>query len=316
MYIGVDLGGTKIAVGIVTKEGKILLQRNSPTKAKRGAKEVINDIVKLIKELIVELNMKEKDVLGIGIGVPGPTDNNTGYVIQCVNLGWVNVPLRSMINEQLNIPVQIDNDASLAALAEHEIGSLKDIDSGVLLTLGTGIGGGIILKGNLLTGSHGVVCELGHTIVGENFYDCSCGRNGCLETFASATALIKYTKKIIKESNTSTIILDKLNGNLELLDAKIIFDAAKEGDFIAIKAIERFAKYLAIGISNLINILDPEMISIGGGVSKAGEYLMDLIRSYLYKYKAFKNVEIANINLAKLGNEAGIVGAAMLCKHL
>jgi len=316
MYVGVDVGGTKIAVGLVDQDGQLLFQKSCPTRAERPAHEVIEDITVLIKKLVKESHKEMTDILGIGIGIPGMAEKDTGNVIECVNLGWKHVPLKRLMEKEFDKPVYIDNDASVAALAEYEIGSLKGADNSALITIGTGIGGGIIVNGKLHNGSHGIGCEIGHTIVGENFYDCSCGRNGCLETFASATALIRYTKKLIEETKEETIIIDKLEGNLDLLEAKTILDSAKEGDCVAVKAVDRFIKYLSIGLLNLINILDPEVIAIGGGVSKAGNYLLNLIEKNINNNKAFGDMEIAKITLARLGNEAGIVGAAMLCKHM
>jgi len=232
-----------------------------------------------------------------------------------VNLGWDHVDLKRSIEREFGLPVYIENDAKAAALAEFMVGSLQGTQNSVLITLGTGVGGGIFLNGELYRGSNGKASEIGHMIVGENFYNCNCGKNGCFETFTSATALIQYTRKLMKDSDEETMILDKLEGNLDLLDAKVIMECAQQGDSLSLKVVDRFINYLVIGISNLFNILDPELIALGGGVSKAGEYLLELIDRNISSNDCFQNMRNLKIITATLGNEAGIVGAAMLCKY-
>ncbi|MCX7950694.1 MAG: ROK family glucokinase [Clostridiales bacterium] len=314
MYIGIDLGGTNIAAGLVDETGKIVYSKSTPTLSARGYKDVIADINKLVKELIKESNVNREDVKAIGIGIPGLADKD-GNVIFCVNLGWENIPLRKMMEDELNIPVFIDNDATVAGLAEYEFGAMKGSKNGILLTLGTGIGGGIVLNGEVYSGAHGVGSEIGHMIIGENFYNCNCGKNGCFETFASSTAIIKYAQKLIKEGNTDTKILEKVNGDIEKINAKVIFDSAKEGDKVAKMAVDRLVKYLVIGIFNIVNFMDPEVIALGGGVSNAGEYLLNLVKEEFEKNKYYKTLPAAKIVLAEYKNDAGIIGAAMLGKH-
>jgi len=219
------------------------------------------------------------------------------------------------LKEKFNVPIFIENDATVAGLAENIIGVTKDKRNSLFITIGTGIGGGIIIDNKVYSGSHGVGSEIGHMIVGENFYPCNCGNNGCLETFASSTAAIKFARKLIEEGNEDTIILSKINNNLENLDTKIIFDSAKLGDSLANKVVDRMVKYLSIGIVNLINIIDPEIIAIGGGVSKAGDFLLNKIKDEIPQYILNKKIGYGDIVFAELGNDAGIVGAAMLCNH-
>jgi glucokinase len=313
MYIGVDLGGTNIAAGIVDEHGNIKYEKSIPTKANRPEKEIINDIKKIILDIINEYKISKNDIEAIGIGIPGLADKE-GNVVFCVNLKWENVPLSKMLYKELSIPIFIDNDATVAALAEYECGSMKGAKSAILLTLGTGIGGGIVLNGKIHSGANGVGSEIGHMVVGENFYNCNCGRNGCLETFSSSTAIIKYTKKLISESNENTLINEKINGDIDKLDAKTIFECAKEGDKLAKSAVNRLVKYLSIGIINLINIMDPEIIALGGGVANAGEYLLNLIKEDVKKNQYYKELPIGKIVLAELGNKAGVIGAAMIGK--
>ncbi len=312
MYVGVDVGGTKIAAGLVSYEGSILKQKSILTKAERPFEIVVQDIIALIKEVASGLSSEE--LLGIGVGIPGIADKQTGRVFECVNLGWRQVPLRLVLQEEFKIPVYVENDASVAGLAEYSIGSLRGTTNSVLITLGTGVGGGFIINGKIYSGTNGLASEVGHMVVGDNFYRCNCGKIGCLETFASALALINYTKKLIAEEQTDSPLKAYTASKEEELNAKLIFDLAKEGDALALMAVNRLVKYLAIGISNLVYTLDPEIISLGGGVSKAGDYLLNLVKGKVEEIKIFKDVPSARLVLAELGNEAGIVGAAMLCR--
>ncbi|MBU3198809.1 ROK family glucokinase [Clostridium estertheticum] len=314
MYIGIDLGGTNIAIGIVDENGKIVHEESCETRSEREPQELIDDMIALVLKVLDEYHMQLNEITAIGVGIPGLADKD-GNVIFCVNLGWRNVPLRKMLEDALHTPVYIDNDATVAALAEYESGSMQNCKSGLMLTLGTGIGGGIILNGEIYSGFNGVGSELGHTVIGENFYNCNCGRNGCLETFASSTAIIKYTKKLIMEMNEPTTIMENVEGNIDNLNAKIIFDCAKKGDKIAALAVNRLIKYLGIGIINIVNFIDPEIIVLGGGIAGAGQYLLDLITKEVIANKYYKDLPIAKIVLAQLGNKAGVIGAAMVAKH-
>ena len=314
MYIGIDLGGTNIAVGIVDEHGNIKHEKSCATRVGREANKIIDDMITLVLNTLEEFNLQLNEIKAIGIGIPGLADKN-GNVLFCVNLGWKNVHLKEMLENVLHKPIFIDNDATVAALAEYERGSMKNCRGGVMLTLGTGIGGGIILNGEVYSGFNGIGSELGHIVVGENFYNCNCGRNGCLETFASSTAIINHTKKLIKEMNESTLIIKMAEGNVNNIDAKIIFDCAKKGDKIANLAVNRLVKYLGIGILNIINFIDPEIIAIGGGVAGAGQYLLDMIVNEVITNKYYEELPIGKIVLAELGNKAGIIGAAMIAKH-
>lgn len=315
MFIGVDLGGTNIAVGIVDETGKLKYQKSRPTRSERKPEVVINDIVDLVLEVVKDYGISKDEVKAIGIGIPGLASSDTGEVIQCVNLNWTNVPLKEPMEKALGIPVFIDNDATLAGLAEYEAGAMKNKKSGVFMTLGTGIGGGIIINGKIHTGFNGIGSEIGHMVIGENYYDCNCGRNGCLETFASSTAIINYTKKLIGEEDKETIISDMLNGDINNLNGKIIFDAAIRGDELANKVVDRMVKYLAIGIVNITSVIDPEIFVLGGGLSKVGAFLLDKVREEVSRNRYLKTMPVGNIVLAQLSNEAGIIGAAMLGKH-
>ncbi len=311
-YIGIDLGGTGIKGGIVSKEGEILVKKEVRTPVEEGPQKVSFEIIHLIQDLIKELTISLKDIVSIGVGIPGVA-NKEGMVYYCTNLHWTNVPLGDLLRKAFgNIPIYVENDATVAALAEYVKGSMKNKDTGVMFTLGTGVGGGIIINGKVFSGGHGLGSEIGHMIVGENFYHCNCGNNGCLETFCSATAMIKYAKKLIEEENKDTVIVEKVKEDKEKIDAKIIMDAAKEGDQLANKVVDRLVMYLGIGIGNIMNTLDPQIISIGGGLSKSGDFLLDKVKKEALKHVIFKELEYGDIVIATLGNDAGIIGSAML----
>ena len=312
-FIGIDLGATKIKAGIVSGDGKIIDKTAIRTPVSGGAGAIVDSIAVLMNKLLKAGNKTVQPVKSVGIGIPGAC-NDKGLVYYAPNLFWNNVPLGDLLKEKTDIPIFVENDATMAAIGEAECGVAKGISNYVLITLGTGIGSGIIIDSNVHKGSHHIGGEMGHIIVGKNFYDCNCGNNGCLETFSSATALVKYTKKLLADSGDS-LILEKIDNNMELPDAKLIFDCAKEGDSVANKAVDRLVKYLAIGIGNIINILDPEMIIIGGGISKAGNYLIDKLKKEVPKNIWLKSMNLTTIAQAGLGNDAGIIGSAMYAKQ-
>lgn len=313
LFIGVDLGGTNIAVGLVDDVGAIKKVVTTPTKAPRSAEAIGKDIVKMCNALIDYVKSEGmEEVRGIGVGVPGPVDEKLASVYVCVNLGWKDVNLKEMIEAEIELPVLIDNDANLATLAEFEVGALVGAQNAILMTLGTGVGGGIVANGKMYRGSHGLGTEIGHVFMGENFYDCNCGQNGCLETFASATAIVKYTEKLLNDYELETPLRGYYDNNK--LSAKVIIDAAKAGDRLASMSVDRFIKYLAIQIGSLITLLDPDIIALGGGVSHAGDYLLDRIHQVLPKYMMMKGMAHAKIKIAETGNDAGIIGAAFLPK--
>ena len=305
MLIGIDLGGTNIAAGLVTNEGELLFKKSLPTNAQRPAEELIKDIYLLIDEL---RNSTDRPVEAVGIGIPGLVNKDMSVVLACANLHWNHVRLMDGL-KNLNLPIAIDNDANVAAYAEYKIGSLEGVSNGIMVTLGTGVGSGIIIDDREVRGGHGIGTELGHMIIGDNFYDCNCGSNGCLETFASATAIIKYAEHRIE----STELPSKLR-DLEKITAKDVIDLSKENDVIAIETFERFIKYLARGIVNIQLILDPERIALGGGVSGAGDYLLNRLTKEVDKQYFLSEFSSTEIVISELGNDAGIIGAALLAK--
>jgi glucokinase len=311
MIIGIDLGGMSIKGGLINDSGLIIEKKSMPTGAWRKPQEIIKDIARVIDDLKLKAKDRDEVVSVVGLGVPGVVSHNNAFLEKCANINLEQVDLKKEIELLCNTQVFVDNDANVAAIAEYEVGSLKSYNSGILLTLGTGVGGGIIINGNVIRGSHGAGAEVGHMVVGENFYDCNCGRNGCLETFSSATGINKYINKVLAETNKQTVLRD-----YDRIDTKLIFDSAKKGDAVALDAVNRFVKYLAIGIVNFINILDPEAIALGGGVSHAGQYLVDLLEKEVSKSLYSKDIEIAELKLAELQNDAGIIGAGFMAKNL
>lgn len=312
MYIGIDLGGTNIAAGIVREDGNIILKDYCKTRIETGYESIINDIKNLIDKLIKNSGIKKSHFKAIGIGIPGVA-NKEGIVIRCINLKWRMVPLKKPLEEYFRIPVFIDNDATVAAIAEYAQGALKGYNNGLLLTLGTGIGAGIIIEGKPFSGGHGIGAEIGHMVVGQNFYTCNCGLNGCIETFSSATGIIKYAQKLLNEGKKSLYLEKQIKENKGILNAKIILAGLYVEDELCINVYKRFLKYLVLALRNIINIIDPEVIAFGGGISNMGEELIKDIRKELEKgYN--KDLPMPKLVLAKTKNDAGIIGAALLGK--
>lgn len=312
MLIGIDLGGTSIKAGLVDFEGNILRQNSRPTRIEKGHISIINDIAEQIEELAGAQGIPIEYIHSIGIGVPGLAEYDTGKVIYCSNLSWKNIELGRELYSRLGRKVYVENDATVAGLAESLFGSTKGAVNSVLITLGTGIGSGIIINGRIYSGSHAAGSEIGHMIVGENFYDCNCGNNGCFETLASATSIIRYSQHRIKEYGESSQILELAGNKIENITAENIFDAAKSGDDLALEAVDRMCKYLAKGIMNIYNVLDPDIIALGGGVSKAGDFLLKRVKENVAKMIYTTDIKYGDIVIASLGNNAGIVGSAFL----
>ncbi|HHW57234.1 MAG TPA: ROK family protein [Clostridia bacterium] len=311
MRIGVDLGGTNIAVGLVDEEGRIVATGSRPTKPERGYEAIAKDIAEIAFELLKRTNIDIKEVKSMGIGVPGVADNEKGIVIRAVNLFWTKVPLAKEIRKYIDLPIYMDNDANVAALAEAVFGAGKGSKSSVTLTLGTGVGSGFILDGKIYSGAHHFAPEIGHIVIGDNGIRCNCGKIGCFETYASATALIREGKKAA-EKNPDTLILKFANGDIESITAKNVIDAAKQYDEEAMRIFNDYIKYLAIGIVNIINLFDPEVIILGGGVANAGDFLLKSLKKEVAENILFKDLPYADIRKAELGNDAGIIGAAIL----
>ena len=313
VYIGIDLGGTNIAVGVVSEAGSILAETSAKTLAERPYQEVIRDMAACVMKAVTKAGMTEADIASIGIGIPGVAQGDSGVVFNCTNLGWINVPLRAEMQKYINKPVFLDNDANVAALAESYFGVSAGYKSSVMITLGTGVGGGIVINGRPWAGAHGRGGEIGHMTLVPDGAPCTCGNNGCVERYCSATAIIRMAKQECY-SFPNTAILKKAGGDINRVNAKLVIDAAKEGDASALRVFNSFVKYLAMTINDITAFFDPDIIVLGGGVSYAGDFLLNSVAELLPRYQMFKALPIPKLALAKLGNEAGIVGAAMLGK--
>lgn len=304
---GIDVGGTTVKMGLFTTEGELLDKWEIPTRKEDGGAYILNDVAASVEAKLAEKNIAKDDVAGAGIGVPGPT-LDTGYVSICVNLGWKDKNPANELSELLSIPVKAGNDANVAALGEMWKGGGEGYLDVVLLTLGTGVGGGIIINGEIAPSHRGVGGELGHiTVNPDEEATCNCGNHGCLEQYASATGVVRIAKKLLDASNGESSLRA-----LETVTAKDVFDAAKAGDHLAVEAVEVLGKYLGLVVANVALTVDPDVFVIGGGVSKAGQVLIDVITKYYHKFAKIIGDNKAKVVLAKLGNDAGIYGAARM----
>lgn len=311
MYLlGVDIGGTTIKAGVVTDEGKILLKKECATQSDLGFYQVMHHLKTLVLDLLYETNLSFAEVKSMGVGIPSFV-NHKGEVT-CVNLGWNRVPIVKILKELFpTLRIVVENDATVAAIAESRFGSMRSRDVAVMLTLGTGVGGGIIINGRPFVGAHGMASEMGHVIIGKNHTDCKCGNNGCFETFCSATAIIQETKRLLSLGEKG-IIYQKCCGDLNQINAKMVFDAYREQDSLAKQIIDRFKSHLAVGIAGIVNTLDPHVIALGGGVSRAGDIILEGLEEQVRQHILYKDESFAELVVATLGNDAGIIGAAAL----
>ena len=309
--IGVDVGGTGIQIGVVDREYRIIRESSIPTRTDIPFEEQLKHIADCIVSTVQAAGMSEDDIESVGIGIPGIASSKTGEVIKCTNMGWNHVPFREVFNRYLNKPVHIDNDANVAALAESVAGVSAGTSSSVFITIGTGIGSGIIINGRIWSGAHHIGAELGHVIFDLDGVPCTCGNHGCLERYCSATALIRMAREAVAEQPDS-LILRSVNMDPSRIEAKTVFDAARQGDTLAVSVYNRYTDYLAQAIASVVNLLDPEVIVLGGGVSKAGHFLLDPLTQKYKQYIVFNDQPLPPVKIAVLGSEAGIIGAAML----
>lgn len=309
--IGVDVGGTGIQIGVVDKEYHIIQESSIPTRTDIPFEEQVKHIADCIVSTVQAAGLNEDDIESVGIGIPGIASAKTGEIIKCTNMGWYHVPFRDVFNRYLNKPVHIDNDANVAALAESVAGISAGTSSSVFITIGTGIGSGIIINGRIWSGAHHIGAELGHVIFDLDGVPCTCGNHGCLERYCSATALIRMAREAVAEQPDS-LILRSVNMDPSRIEAKTVFDAARQGDTLAVSVYNRYTDYLAQAIASVVNLLDPEVIVLGGGVSKAGHFLLDPLTQKYKQYIVFNDQPLPPVKIAVLGPEAGIIGAAML----
>ena len=313
-YIGVDLGGTNIAVGVVDENGKIIAKDSVPTKKEREYPEIVKDMAMLSLKVVKDAGLELKDIKSIGIGSPGTPDEKNGVLVYANNLRFYNVPLRAEMQKYIDKPVYIGNDANVAALAESVAGAAKGVQHSVTVTLGTGVGGGVVINGKVYSGFNFAAAELGHMTIMMDGEQCTCGNKGCWEAYASASALIRQTQEAAKE-HPESLVYKLVDGDLTKIDAKTAFDAAKQGDKVGQELVDQYIKYIAVGLGNIVNIFMPEVIVIGGGVCKEGEYLLAPLRKRVRELAYTREIPLPEIKVAQMGNDAGIVGAAMLGKE-
>ncbi len=310
-YFGIDLGGTNIAVGIVNEEGKIVASDSTPTLAEREYPEIVADMAMVCKRAAKNAGIDMKEIKAIGIGSPGSIDSENGVVIYANNLKFNKAPIAQELRKHIDLPVNIENDANAAAFGEY-VENGGGVDDFVFITLGTGVGGGIIINKKLYKGFNGIGGELGHITLVHNGKMCTCGNPGCWEAYASVTALIAQTKEAIEKNPDS--LMKKLAEEAGEVNGKTSFEAAKAGDEAAKAVVRQYTEYVASGLVSIINIFQPQKIVIGGGISRQGEYLIAPIREYCNKYGYNKLLARTEIRAATLFNDAGIIGAAMSAK--
>ncbi len=316
--VGVDLGGTNIVVGLIPMEGgEVLGLRNMPTESVRGAKFVVDRMIGLVEQSIAEVlsahGGTREDIAGVGIGSPGPLDRKTGTVINTPNLGWRNFPLRDLIANAVHLPATLDNDANCATYGEWWQGAGRGTRTLVGLTLGTGIGGGIVLDGQIYHGCSDVAGEIGHMTIDSNGRRCKCGNYGCLEQYASGPAIAVRAIEGI-EAGAESVLVDMVNGRLEDITAATVYEATRQGDDYATEVMKDTAKFLGAGVASIINILNPEMVVIAGGVTRAGDTLFEPLRAEVRKRSFRSAQECCRIVSAELPGTAGVVGAAAVFK--
>lgn len=315
MYrLGIDLGGTNIVAGVVDEEYNIVAKASCKTDVPRPEKEICDSMAEVALEAIKKADITIDDVESIGIGVPGAVNPETGIIEYSANLFFHNWSVVEMMEERLNTKVKIENDANAAALGEYLAGSAKGAKNAVAITLGTGVGGGIIIDGKIYSGSNYAGAELGHMVIVKGGKDCACGRHGCWEAYASATGLINLTKeKILTEKPEFSYMLKLCDDDISNVSGRTAFDAMAEGDPLAKQVVEEYISYLATGIVNIINIFQPDVLCIGGGVSNQGENLLAPLRNIVESERYTKhNDKQTVICKCSLGNDAGIIGAAYL----
>lgn len=308
---GIDVGGTTVKLGLFSTAGELLDKWEITTRTENFGENILSDICEAMEAKLAEKEISLDDIEGVGIGLPGPITND-GTVLQCVNLGWGTFNVEEKLSEMFRgIKVKAGNDANVAALGEAWQGGGKDYDDIVMITLGTGVGGGVIINGKILTGYNGGAGEIGHMHVDDNETDsCNCGIKGCLEQFTSATGVVRLAKRLMNNTDKET----KMREFGENITAKDVFDLAKEGDAGANEVVETMGTYLGTAMSHIAVVVNPQAFIIGGGVSKAGQFLIDAIKDK-YRETCFAACGDAAVHLATLGNDAGMYGAAaMICK--
>ncbi len=313
-YLGVDLGGTNIAIGLVNEDFKIVLKDKVPTGASRPLSDVMDDMAALCASVVKKAGITFEDVACAGIAAPGSVNPEKGIVRYSNNIKMENYPICEELKKRIPLKeVYLENDANAAALAEAKAGAGKGCSSLVMITLGTGVGGGIVIDGKLYSGFNYSGAELGHTVIEMGGRPCTCGRLGCFEAYSSATGLINMTKEKMMD-RVNSMMWDLAKNNIDRVSGRTAFDAAKKGDKAGKEVVDKYIKYLACGLTNMINIFQPEVLCIGGGVCGEGNYLLNPLLKTIRRgeYGAATQTNFCQVKIAELGNDAGIIGAAVL----
>ncbi len=311
-WLGIDLGGTNIAAGVVDENYKIIGRGKAKTDRSLPAELMADDMVKAVDMAIADAGINREEIVAMGIGSPGAIDPTTGTVIRASNLNFKNTPLCKILKDKTGFDFYIENDANAAAYGELLAGAGKGKKEFIAVTLGTGVGGGIIIDGKIFSGHNHFGAELGHMVIIHGGEKCGCGRKGCWEAYASASALIRQTKEAMENNKDS--IMWEIAESLDNVNGLTSFDGMRKGDKAAIEVVNKYIEYIAVGIIDIINIFQPEVICIGGGISKEGDTLLNPIKKYLDDGGYVTGVaNHAEIKIAELGNDAGIIGAAFLC---
>ncbi len=312
-FIGIDLGGTNIAAGIVDENYNIVLKGSTPTLVNRDPELIVKDMAKLCLSLLEKAGIDISEIAHVGIAAPGSINPETGVIEYSNNIPLLNFPISEILRKYLPVKeVYLENDANAAALGEAVAGAAKGKNISVMVTLGTGVGGGVVINGHIYSGFNYAGAELGHTVIEYNGRPCTCGRKGCFEAYSSATALVNLTKEKLSETK-DTLMWEMCDGDISKANARIAFSAMKKGDKAGKEVVDTYISYLACGITNLINIFQPEVLLIGGGVCNEKEYLTAPLIDIVNKDQYTRNQPIkTEIKVAELGNDAGIVGAAAI----
>ena len=314
MYnIGIDLGGTNIKVGVVNEDYGIISQSSVKTNLPRPAEGIVEGICEAVNLALEKANLTLADIESVGIGTPGAANRSTGVVLYSNNLGFDNTPLGRMLSDKLGKEIFVENDANAAAFGEYLAGAGKGYENVLVITLGTGVGGGVIIDGKIYTGFNFCGAELGHTVIEYNGRPCSCGRKGCFEAYSSATALINATKKAMEQDKNSR--LWEIAGSPDNVDGKTAFDGMRAGDETSKKVVNEYIEYLGCGLTNMVNIFQPQVLLIGGGVCKERDNLTKPLKEIIDREAYCIDLgSSTKLDICRLGNNAGIIGAAFLCR--
>ena len=314
-YIGIDVGGTNLVAGVVDETGMILDKVSHPVDKNMSAEDMCRELARMAKSVLTVSGISAKEIAAVGVGLPGLVDNKTGMVIKTPNMPFNRTPFRELFQKEWDVPVYLGNDANCAAIGEYFAGAAKSSNNAVVVTIGTGLGGGLVADGNLRTGFANAGMEGGHMIIHPNGMMCGCGQRGCWEQYGSATALIRLTR-IEMERNKDTKLWEVCEFDKKNITGRTAFQAARLGDAAAQRVLAQYLEGLSIGLINLVNILQPEIICLGGGVSNAeDDLLLDPLRKLVAQGVFDKHVPV-RLEKASLGNDAGIVGAALLCETI